>query len=335
MQLQGHSGPVYACAAASRGQHLASAGREGSILIWDLTLGDVVHTLNGHRPAAVNACAWNPSGTELASGGDDMWLRIWDPVRGSLVSGTHRKDLGTVQSVAYHASQPILATAHSGLAAFRHGASSCDAIQGLGVVVLWCTRTRFVLSAVKARTGRPVCMAFHPSRDVLFVDEATEAGGQTSSTVYQATLRVGPAVPGIATAVQAVIEGHTPIANTEPGRGSFATTERTLRLQSLAFSPNGTRCCIVGDRTLSVVASSSLDRVVAVLRGHEGPIFSCAWSRDGRRAASGGHDKLVMVWDMETMTLLHRLIGHAWTVFAVTFATQDVYGSSLIASAGG
>jgi WD40 repeat protein/serine/threonine protein kinase len=56
------------------------------------------------------------------------------------------------------------------------------------------------------------------------------------------------------------------------------------------------------------------------LRGHTGPILAVAYSRDGRRIATGSADKSARVWDAETGLESFRLEGHTDSVRAVAFS---------------
>ena len=50
------------------------------------------------------------------------------------------------------------------------------------------------------------------------------------------------------------------------------------------------------------------------LNGHDGPVYSVAFSPDGRRVATAADDRTARIWDVETGRELHRLIGHTCNV---------------------
>ena len=74
--LAGHTDEVFA-AGSSDGTRLASAGRDGSIWLWDLATGQEVARLDGHTNY-VFSLAFSPDGASLASGSGDDTVRIWD-----------------------------------------------------------------------------------------------------------------------------------------------------------------------------------------------------------------------------------------------------------------
>ena len=75
--LHGHTDEVYAVAFHPDGTRLATAGRDGTVWIWDLATGKEVVRLPGHR-GFVWSLAFSPDGTTLASGSGDATVRFWD-----------------------------------------------------------------------------------------------------------------------------------------------------------------------------------------------------------------------------------------------------------------
>src|SRR5579883_1107549 len=75
--LPGHGSPVRALAFSPDGTTLASACRDGSIVLWNPRTGKAKVVITGHDGSA-NSVAFSPDGLTLASGGDDRTLRLWD-----------------------------------------------------------------------------------------------------------------------------------------------------------------------------------------------------------------------------------------------------------------
>jgi WD40 repeat protein/serine/threonine protein kinase len=75
--LRGHTDEVYAVAFHPDGTRLATAGRDGSVLLWDLASGEEVVRLPWHK-SFVWSLAFSPDGSTLASGGGDCTVGLWD-----------------------------------------------------------------------------------------------------------------------------------------------------------------------------------------------------------------------------------------------------------------
>ena len=60
---------------------LATAGIDGTVIVWDVATGQEVCRFLGHK-TIVWCVAFSPDGNRVASGGDDGTVKVWDPVTG-------------------------------------------------------------------------------------------------------------------------------------------------------------------------------------------------------------------------------------------------------------
>jgi len=80
-KMKKHTDWVTAAAFSPNGEWLASADRNGGIVIWDADNGLEIHTLAGHK-SAVTALSWRPDSKLLASVSEDGAAKIWEMQEG-------------------------------------------------------------------------------------------------------------------------------------------------------------------------------------------------------------------------------------------------------------
>lgn len=67
----------YSATLSPRGTYVAAGHSDGTIRIWAVLTGQLVHKLSGHQPW-VACVAFMPDGTGLVSGGGDPTMKYWD-----------------------------------------------------------------------------------------------------------------------------------------------------------------------------------------------------------------------------------------------------------------
>ena len=81
LTLLGHRGDVYYVEFSPRGDLLASAGKDGTVRIWDTTTWQQVRSITASR-TEVNVAAFSPDGRTLATADDDGYLKLWEVATG-------------------------------------------------------------------------------------------------------------------------------------------------------------------------------------------------------------------------------------------------------------
>lgn len=278
-ELRGHGGPVRAVAVAPDGRTAMTGSFDQSSILWQLDTGTAIAVLRGHDEA-VNAVVALPDG-RFASGGGDGRIAIWrggpQPER-SIVA--HR---GPIAALAVSADGRTIASA------------------------AWDGTARLTpLGNVEARVleghqGNVNGVAFAPDGSIV------TAG-------YDATLRIWPSdggtplvvtLPTPLNAVHVAPDGEIVVAGADgkvrilspKGDVLAALDVAPTPVIALALSRNGTRIVAGGLRGEVAIIDRASRRVEANLVGPGLPVWSLAFTPDGREILSGGADRIVRRWD--------------------------------------
>ena len=96
----------------------------------------------------------------------------------------------------------------------------------------------------------------------------------------------------------------------------------------IAYSPNGRQFAVASSVGIWIYDANTFSEV-SLLTGHTGAVSSIAFSPNGRRLVSGGHDSTVRVWHVYTGQLLHTLEEHTDKVLSVAFSPDGkIFASS-------
>ncbi|CAI6225623.1 unnamed protein product [Periconia digitata] len=286
--LEDHCNWVNSVVFSPDSQWLASASRDNTIKIWDLSSGDCLRTLEGHSDW-VNSVVFLPSSQQLASASRDM--TIWDLSNGGCLR-TLKGHKGGVRSVAFSSSSQRLASGsfdntikiwdYSSSNYLHKLESHSDWVNSViilpdshqlvsasadNTIKIWDPSSGDCLLTLQGHSNWVVSLAFLPtSRQII-------------SASHDKTIKIWDLSNGDCLRT---LEGH------ESGVRSVVLSPNSQRLASGSF-----------DGTVKIWDPSN-STCLRTLKGHEGEVGSLAFTPDSQRLASGSAEGTIKIWDLSS-----------------------------------
>ncbi|XP_073255054.1 F-box-like/WD repeat-containing protein TBL1X isoform X2 [Porites lutea] len=292
--LKGHESEVFVCSWNPSQDLLASGSGDGTARLWpfnDSGVGTPVvlqhqfKDIENHKNATkdVTSLEWNNDGTLLATGFYDGQARIWSP-EGELVK-TLCEHKGPIFSIKWNKKGNYLLSAGVDKSTVVWDSSNWEVKQQFG---------------------------FHqaPTLDVDWQNNSSFASCSTDKIIHICRIGVDKPIKSF--------QGHT-IWSIKQDSWVFDLQGHKKGIYTVAWSPTGpvTAC----PNAPLILASASYDTTVKLwelergscvmsLAKHQEPVYSLAFSPDGRYIASGSFDRGINIWSTQTGTLVSSFHGN-------------------------
>ncbi len=331
--LRGHRENVNGLGLSPDGRLLASAGRDLSVRIWDLSKGELLQTFYGHR-SEVHSVHFLPGGERVVSSDNDGVVKVWDAtthnssarlvrVKEGIGRLVHDGDRFAAVNLKRSA---VIWDRDAGESRLPLGVPEDNAVLAhhprLGWTVRWDGKPPGRLSLTAHDGGRVGVALAVTSLPIV------EPGGRFAVT-HEADAAVVRRLPGLE------VVTRLPTPDNAPVRPSFDPAGRLVALRlarevhvrdvatggMLGRFPcerNGSQYLAFGhgSRLLAVASPKDIQvwdwragRRERALVGHTGHATLLAFTPDGARLFSLGEDGTLRVWDVATGTEVLTLDG--------------------------
>jgi WD40 repeat protein len=305
LTYRSHTDFVFSVAWSSDGKYIASAGADGVVRVWDATTLETVRTYTMHvgwfypnvrlRPY-IYTIAWSPTESQIASAGTGNMLHIWDAFTDFKHIYSHPEPFFHFPSVRALAWSPdgrrIASICSSDGANFRQK-----------IVHIWDVKGGQELLSYAMPTGLSL-----------------RTGLLSAALANASPLAWSPDGRYIASSC-----GDVAIHIWEASTGRQITTWRVRSglVLAVAWSSDSERLAAAsaaGPKSAVSLWSMHRKELILTYHGHTSDVRAVAWSPDGKCIASGGHDKVVRIWDAATGGTLDTRSHHASWITTVAWS---------------
>lgn len=360
--LSGHQGQVRGLAFSPDGTLLLSGSFDNDARLWDVETGEVIHELKGHTDS-IFTVAFSPLGDTVLTGSFDDTVRLWDVATGEKIH-VFRGHTNDLRDVAYSPDVKLMASASADSTAKIWDLQTGEMIHDLvgHTETAWVMTVAFSRDGTKLATGSSDTTARvwsvatgelqniyvgHTDRvsRVIF----SPAGDRLLTGSWDTTARLWAVQSG---EVIHSFEGHTDTIRSvafSPNGNFFVTAslDGTARLWDVSSPDQLETYSGHAEAILSIdyhperqlFATGSVDKTIRVWDSTTGQelvrlvgageldtwVRSIAFNNDGTQLLSGSEDKVALLWDIESQSVIQIFEGHGGWVTNAEFSPDDRY----------
>jgi WD40 repeat protein/serine/threonine protein kinase len=324
-----HDASVLSVAISPDGERIASADQHGFLKIWDVSSGQLLHSIRAYPGRQARCVAFSPDGQRLASACWDGTVTIWEAERGRPLHSW--KAHPSANRVAFSSDGRYLVSAGADERPKKGEVRLWDAITYAEIMAVTGLNKREVRGLALSPDGQRLAISFLADPEVIIWDmgsgrELFTFRGHTGFGVN--CVAFSPDGQWIASGSAMANQqgnGVVKIWDSRTGRERLTLGGHMDGVWSVAFSPDGRRLATGGGDQDVKIWDLTTGQEALTLREHRNAVWSVAFSRDGHRLVTASRDRTVRVWDArpwqegESGQELLTLREHANSVMSVAF----------------
>lgn len=317
------------------GRYLVSGSHDKTVKLWNLSTGECLHTLRGHRKW-IWSVAFSPQGHLVASGSEDNTVRLWDVHTGqglkTLEGHTHR-----IWSIAFSSVQPILASGSDDQTVRLWEIDNTMTKPQPGSEVQLQTLSGRCIRTLQGHTHQIWSIAFSPDRKTIASsgdEQIIRLWNVNTGECYNCLKGHTHRVSSVAFSAEGSIiasggEDQTVrLWDARTGHLLRRLIGHTKQVWFITFSPVASLVASASEDQTIRLWNATTGKCLKTLEGHSNWVWSIAFSPDGQLLASGCYDQTVKLWDVQTGQCISTLEGHSGSVMSVAFSADGRFLSS-------